>query len=178
MSHIKAKKGNLITQTFLIDPENGEILHTTEYETKKQETVLLKINRNSFKQFHERLYLMNFPSSLIAFIHRISPYIEFQTGRLTISHVGRTPIPLKSNKSIADELEINRKTVGLHIDELLKNKVIIKIKGELYMNPTFVSFGKLYNVPIISEMIKEDNKLNKYIPLETLKNINTFKKVS
>ena len=178
MPHIKPLKGYLVTQKIQINPETGEIINETETRTKKLETVQLKTNKNPYYQCHERLDNLELSPFLLHFVLKISKYIEYETGRLTVAHVGRTPIPLKTNKQISELIKIDRKTVGKNMNKLLDFYIVFKIKGDLYMNPSFVSFGRFYMIPIIGEMLKKDNKLYKYIPNHILQNMNDFKKVS
>mgnify|MGYP001167607822 FL=1 len=97
---------------------------------------------------------------------------------MTISHVGRTPVLLNSNKQIGKHLEVGRKTVGENLKRLKKMYIVFKIDGALYINPTFIQFGKLFPTYLLEIMMKKDKTIRKYIPYKTALNIGYYKKVS
>ena len=178
MPHIKPQKGYLVTRKIQINPETGEIINETETRTKKLETVQLKTNKNPYSQYHKRLHNLELSPFLLQFVFKISKYIEYETGRLTVAHVGRTPIPLKTKTQISDLTKIDRKTVGKNMNKLLDLYIFFKIKGELYLNPSFISFGKIFRTPYLDVMLEKDKNLRSYIPKNVLENVNDFKKVS
>ena len=176
MPHYGNKKGNLVSQQFILDPETG-VYDEFEKEITYQEMVVLKTKGNTFHLYHDRLDIIESPH-LFYFLRKLAQFIEYQTGRLTISHDGKTPVLLKSNSLIGKHLGIDRKTVGENLKKLKKMNIVFKIEGALYINPTFIQYGKEFPTDLLEIMMQKDKTIRKYVPFKTARNMSYYKRVS
>ena len=56
--------------------------------------------------------------------------------------------------------------------------IIFKLDDSLYVNPTFIQFGKKYPTNLLERMMKKDKTIRLYLPYRTVENASLFTKVT
>ena len=176
MTQKKHKKESLVTQNSIIHPDNGEILSIKETIIEKPiNTKLIQTGRKYLKN-HDRLEDINLSHLQRGYLWSLSKYIEYETGRLTISRGdGRAPIIIKKDEELAQLIGIKRKAAGVFKKELKAQNILFRIIDSYYINPTFIQYGAKFPVEIAEEMMFHDKEFRNWVPKDILWLLKQFK---
>ena len=149
-------KRQVIAQKVLIDPDSGEQIGRAQ--TRK----VVRPEYVSFSKDFCKLHHVTdqFTDSQIGKLVRLSNYLDYYTNMLVDKGDGRKPIPL-DYAGIGYITKLEKRQTGNYMREMLIHKAIMKIDGNYYMNPRFLSRSKSIDSDIIIKMIKKDSLIIK-----------------
>lgn len=178
MTQYKDKRESLVTHYCTYNPETGQFYDNKNLINKPLTTQIMLFGRKWYKT-QERLEEVSLSHLQRGYLWSLARYIEFETGRITISQGrGNPPITIKTVKAMGDLIGIGVKAAGVFINELIAFNILFKIKGQYYINPTFMQRGSSFPMSTAEIMMETDTEFKNWVPKDTLWKLSVFKKLT
>mgnify|MGYP003978966557 FL=1 len=167
-----------MTQSSTIDLNTGEVLSYKETIIEKPTTLTIAQSGRKYLKYHDRLEDINLSYLQRGYLWYLGNYIEYETGRLTISKGhGKNPIIIKKDEQLARLMGIGRKAAGTFKKELIALNILFKIDSEYHINPTFIQRGSKFPVEVAEDMMFHDKEFRNWVSKKVLYKLKQFKKI-